>query len=176
MEFNSRFIRSCQLGTDTSHGLHQTLNNNSARSSGDTIHCIMVILTWTDNLYSLVSRRFFESVSSTAIKRRCNRPDGRSCITKAQDYKERGKIHVSINILAGSLCALSYRPLLHKHSLMPSQQQICFIRSNLVHSQNKCNRYYSQGNGPIRHVETCPDFFFHCKSTHNKIHCQNFSC
>jgi hypothetical protein len=35
---------------------------------------------------------------------------------------------------------------------------------------------HSQGNGPIRHVETCPDFFFHCKSTHNKIHCQNFSC
>jgi hypothetical protein len=33
-----------------------------------------------------------------------------------------------------------------------------------------------QGNGPIRHVETCPDFFFHCKSTHNKIHYQNFSC
>jgi hypothetical protein len=33
-----------------------------------------------------------------------------------------------------------------------------------------------QGNGPIRHVETCPDFFFHCKSTHNKIYCQNFSC
>jgi hypothetical protein len=33
-----------------------------------------------------------------------------------------------------------------------------------------------QGNGPIRHVETCPDFFFHCKSTHNKIHCQNSSC
>jgi hypothetical protein len=32
-----------------------------------------------------------------------------------------------------------------------------------------------QGNGPIRHVETCPDFF-HCKSIHNKIHCQNFSC
>jgi hypothetical protein len=31
-------------------------------------------------------------------------------------------------------------------------------------------------NGPIRHVETCPDFFFHCKSAHNKIHCQNFSC
>jgi hypothetical protein len=21
-----------------------------------------------------------------------------------------------------------------------------------------------QGNGPIRHVETCRDFFFHCKS------------
>jgi hypothetical protein len=36
---------------------------------------------------------------------------------------------------------------------------------------------YSQGNGPIRHVETCPDFFFlHCKSTHKKIHCQNSSC
>jgi hypothetical protein len=35
---------------------------------------------------------------------------------------------------------------------------------------------YWQENGPIRHVETCPDFFFHCKSTHNKIHCQNFSC
>jgi hypothetical protein len=33
-----------------------------------------------------------------------------------------------------------------------------------------------QGNGPIRHVETCLDFFFHCKSTHNKIHCQNSSC
>jgi hypothetical protein len=34
----------------------------------------------------------------------------------------------------------------------------------------------SQGNGPIRHIETCLDFFFHCKSTHNKIHCQNSSC
>jgi hypothetical protein len=34
----------------------------------------------------------------------------------------------------------------------------------------------SQGNGPIRHIETCPDFFFHCKNTHNKIHCQNSSC
>jgi hypothetical protein len=32
-----------------------------------------------------------------------------------------------------------------------------------------------EGNCPIRHVETCPDFFFHCKSTHNKIHCQNSS-
>jgi hypothetical protein len=32
-----------------------------------------------------------------------------------------------------------------------------------------------QGNGPIRHIETCPDFF-HCKNTHNKIHCQNSSC
>jgi hypothetical protein len=26
-----------------------------------------------------------------------------------------------------------------------------------------------QGNGPIRHVEICPDvFFFHCKTTHKK--------
>jgi hypothetical protein len=33
----------------------------------------------------------------------------------------------------------------------------------------------SQGNGPIRHVETCHDFFFHCRSIHNKIHCQNSS-
>jgi hypothetical protein len=38
------------------------------------------------------------------------------------------------------------------------------------------DKSYSQGNGPIRHVETCPDFFFHCESTHNKIHCQNSSC
>jgi hypothetical protein len=34
------------------------------------------------------------------------------------------------------------------------------------------SRINSQGNGPIREVETCPDFFFHCKSTHNKIRCQ----
>jgi hypothetical protein len=34
-----------------------------------------------------------------------------------------------------------------------------------------------QGNGPIRHIETCPEsFFFYCKSTHNKIHYQNSSC
>jgi hypothetical protein len=38
------------------------------------------------------------------------------------------------------------------------------------------SEYISQGNGPIWHVETCPDFFFNCKSTHNKIHCQNSSC
>jgi hypothetical protein len=34
---------------------------------------------------------------------------------------------------------------------------------------------YSAGNGSILHVETCPDFFYY-KSTHNKMHCQNFSC
>jgi hypothetical protein len=45
-------------------------------------------------------------------------------------------------------------------------------RANLDH----WTAYVWQGNGPIRHVETCHDFFFHCKSTHNKIHCQNCSC
>jgi hypothetical protein len=33
-----------------------------------------------------------------------------------------------------------------------------------------------QGNSPIRLVETCPDFLFHCKNAHNKINCQNSSC
>jgi hypothetical protein len=46
------------------------------------------------------------------------------------------------------------------------------MSSNQV--MRKCN--LATLNGPIRHVETCPDFFFHYKSTHNKIHCQNFSC
>jgi hypothetical protein len=40
---------------------------------------------------------------------------------------------------------------------------------------NASAKEYLQGNGPIRHVETCPDFFYY-KSTHNKIHYQNFSC
>jgi hypothetical protein len=110
----------------------------------ETIHCIILMLTWTDNLfYSLVSRRFFESVSSTAIKHRCNRPHWKGCVINAQDYKERGKIHIPMNILAGSLCALAYRLLHHKHGLMSSQQQIRFILSDPVHSQNKCNKYYS---------------------------------
>jgi hypothetical protein len=36
---------------------------------------------------------------------------------------------------------------------------------------------YLQGSGPIRQVETCPDLFFHCKSTHTvKILADNTHC
>jgi hypothetical protein len=52
----------------------------------------------------------------------------------------------------------------------------CLLWVNAVISYKLRYHLDWQGNGPIRHVETCPDFFFHCKSIHNKIHCQNFSC
>jgi hypothetical protein len=60
-----------------------------------------------------------------------------------------------------------------KLTLYLQERQCC---SQLVTPNPTFYSLVLQGNGPIRHVETCPDFFFHCKSTHNKIHCQNFSC
>jgi hypothetical protein len=59
----------------------------------------------------------------------------------------------------------------HRNALMFPSVWILNLCRRKLH-----NIYIYKGNGPIRHVETCPDFFFHCKSTHNKIHCQNFSC
>jgi hypothetical protein len=51
------------------------------------------------------------------------------------------------------LCAFLISP-----SLLVAQ--LIGILNIFHHPETSGSIYYSQGNGPIRHVETCPDFFF----------------
>jgi hypothetical protein len=116
-------------------------------------HCILNQMNSINILTSTSSRSIFAYTGRYPV------------VSSLQLFRLQSRIHLSLMYVLYIL-----RPL-----VILGLTILIYCTDKSLHT-SESQESVSQGNGPIRHVETCPDFFFHCKSTHNKIHCQNISC